>query len=164
MGLIKAGKPVPPLTTLLAGNITGVMGATSALLVLLGGLYLFITKTANRTIILTVVLTYIVLNEALRWLVGPPFVGALPPLMGSGFLFGAFFMATDPVSAPKTEPGRIIYSILIAVLTLVIRNYSIFPEGFMFALLLANMFGPIIDYGITTLKTKRAASVTGAAR
>ncbi|MCX7004790.1 MAG: RnfABCDGE type electron transport complex subunit D [bacterium] len=161
MGLIKTGKPVPPLTTLLCGNITGVMGATSALLILLGGLYLFITKTANRTIILAVILTYLALNALLTWLVGPPFVGALPPTLGAGFLFGAFFMATDPVSAPKTGLGRVLYGMLIAIFTLVIRNYSIFPAGFMFALLLANMFAPIIDYGVTELKKKRAPANPG---
>jgi Na+-transporting NADH:ubiquinone oxidoreductase subunit B len=162
MGLVKAGKPVPPLTTLLFGNITGVMGATSAVLILIGGLYLFITKVASRTIILAVVLTYMALNALLSWLVGPPFVGALPPTLGAGFLFGAFFMATDPVSGPKTEPGRVIYGMLIAVFTLVIRNYSIFPAGFMFSLLLANMFAPIIDYTVTELKKKRAPARAGA--
>jgi Na+-transporting NADH:ubiquinone oxidoreductase subunit B len=132
----------------LFGTISGTMGVTSALLILIGGVYLFWTKTASRTTILSVILTYIILNQGLYWLGVKPVPGAWPAVLGGGFLLGAFFMATDPVSSPKTEPGRIFYGILIGIATLVIRNFSIFNGGLMFAILLGNMFTPIIDYGV----------------
>lgn len=132
----------------LFGNISGTLGATSVLLILLGGVYLFWTKTASRTTILAVILTYAALNQVLFWLGVKPVPGAWPAVFGGGFLLGAFFMATDPVSSPRTEPGRLYYGILIAVATTVIRNFSIFNGGLMFSILLGNMFAPIIDYGV----------------
>lgn len=170
MGLVKlniaAGRDanVPSLWQLFFGNISGVMGATSSLLILIGGIYLYWTKTASRTIILSVVITYMVMNQGLAWLGVKPFVGALPVTLGAGFLFGAFFMATDPVSAPKTEPARVVYGMLIALCTLVIRNYSIFPAGFMFSLLIANMFSSILDYAVNAWKQRGAPARAGAAR
>jgi len=169
MGLVKinifAGRDpnVPSLWQLLFGNISGVMGATSSVLILIGGVYLYWTKTASRTIILSVIITYMVLNQSLAWLGVKPFVGALPVTLGAGFLFGAFFMATDPVSAPKTEPARVMYGVLIALCTLVIRNFSIFPAGFMFSLLIANMFSAILDYGVNAWKQRGAPARAGAA-
>jgi Na+-transporting NADH:ubiquinone oxidoreductase subunit B len=158
MGAVKQGGPVPPVSQLLLGNLSGVSGATSALVIILGGLYLYIKKVANRTIILSCIITYFVLNQALNML-GVPQVrlNGFEAVLGGGFLFGAFYMATDPVSGPKTPPGRLLYGILIGTLTTTIRNFSIFNGGFMFSLLLANMFAPIIDYGATEWKKMRAA-------
>ena len=65
--------------------------------------------------------------------------------MGGGFLFGAFFMATDPVSAPRTEQAKMLYGILIAICVVVIRNFSIFNGGLMFSILIGNMFAPTLD-------------------
>ena len=132
----------------LFGNISGSMGVTSVLLILIGGVYLFWTKTASRTTIISVILTYIVLNQVLYWLGVKPVPGAWPAVLGGGFLLGAFFMATDPTSSPRTDAGRIFYGILIGTATLVIRNFSIFNGGLMFSILLGNMFAPIIDYGV----------------
>jgi Na+-transporting NADH:ubiquinone oxidoreductase subunit B len=133
---------------LLFGRISGTAGVTSAVLILLGGVYLFYTKTASRTTILSVIISYAFLNELLYRLGVEPVPGALGALLGGGFLFGAFFMATDPVSSPRTEAGRVIYGVLIGVCTLVIRNFSIFNGGLMFSILLANMFAPIIDHAV----------------
>ena len=145
------------LNGLVLGRISGSMGVTSALLILIGGVYLFWTKVASRTTILSVIITYAVLNQVLFWCGVKPVPGAWPALLGGGFLFGAFFMATDPVSSPRTEPGKIFYGILIGVATLVIRNFSIFNGGLMFAILLGNMFAPIIDYGVKAWQDKQKA-------
>lgn len=139
----------------LLGHMSGTMGVTSALLILIGGLYLYWTKTASRTTILSVIITYAVLNQLLFWLGVRPVPGAWPAVLGGGFLLGAFFMATDPVSSPKTEPGRIIFGILIGTATLVIRNFSIFNGGLMFSILLGNMFAPIIDYGVKAWQERK---------
>ena len=143
---------------LFLGRISGTMGVTSALLILIGGVYLYFTKTANRTLIITVIATYAVLNRVLHWLGVQPVPGALPAVLGGGFLFGAFFMVTDPISAPSTQGGRIAYAVLIAVCTLIIRNFSIFNGGLMFAILIGNMFGPILDHAARAMKnTSRVA-------
>ncbi|MHC5074229.1 MAG: RnfABCDGE type electron transport complex subunit D, partial [Planctomycetota bacterium] len=139
------------LIGLLFGRISGTMGVTSALLIIIGGAYLFITKTASREIILSLIITYGILNQVLFWFGVEPVPGAWPAVLGGGFLFGAFFMATDPVSAPKTKEAKILYGILIGTCTLVIRNFSIFNGGLMFSILIGNMFAPIMDYGIRSL-------------
>ncbi|MBE0433140.1 RnfABCDGE type electron transport complex subunit D [candidate division WOR-3 bacterium] len=147
MALVKAGQAAsPPLLDLLIGRISGTMGVTSALAIIIGGIYVFMTKTANRWIIGTVILTYVLLNGLLVLLHVKGAPGVLPALLGGGFLFGAFFMATDPVSAPRTKPARIAYSIIIAAGTVIIRNFSVFNGGLMFSVLIANMFAPILDH------------------
>ena len=139
------------------GRISGTMGATSALVILIGGVYLFWTKTASRTIILTLIITYAALNQILYAFGVEPVPGAWPAVLGGGFLFGAFFMATDPVSAPRTEQARVVYAMLIAVFTTIIRNFSIFNGGLMFSILIGNMFAPILDYAVRARKIARAA-------
>ncbi|MHC4726960.1 MAG: RnfABCDGE type electron transport complex subunit D, partial [Planctomycetota bacterium] len=137
------------------GRISGTMGVTSVLLILFGGIYLFWTKTASRTIILSLVITYAVLNQVLYSFGVEPVPGALPAVLGGGFLFGAFFMATDPISAPRTEPAKVIYAILIGALATIIRNFSIFNGGLMFSVLIGNMFAPILDYTVKAYKSRK---------
>jgi Na+-transporting NADH:ubiquinone oxidoreductase subunit B len=150
MALVKAGTaPSPSLLTMLIGNLAGTMGVTSVLAILIGGIYVFGTKTANRYIIITVIIVYALVNALLALLNVHGAAGIMPALMGGGFLFGAFFMATDPVSAPKKRPAQIIYAVIIAISTSVIRTFSVFNGGFMFSLLLANMFAPILDHAFT---------------
>jgi Na+-transporting NADH:ubiquinone oxidoreductase subunit B len=139
------------------GRISGTMGVTSAFLILIGGIYLFWTRTASRTIIVSLVVTYAVLNQVLNAFGVVPVPGALPAVLGGGFLFGAFFMATDPVSAPRTEQAKIIYAVLIGVFTTIIRNFSIFNGGLMFSILIGNMFAPILDYAVLARKSSKAA-------
>ncbi len=157
MALVKAGAAPPPqLLNLLIGNISGTMGVTSNIAILIGGMYLFFTKTANRSIIITVIAVYAVLNGLFAVLRVPGVPGILPALLGGGFLFGAFFMATDPISAPRLLPAQIIYGAIIATVSAIIRTFSVFNGGFMFALLFANMFAPILDYGFKQRKKGQA--------
>jgi Na+-transporting NADH:ubiquinone oxidoreductase subunit B len=142
------------LKGLVLGRMSGTMGVTSALLILIGGIYLYWTKTASRTTILSVIITYAVLNQVLFWCGVKPVPGAWPAVLGGGFLFGAFFMATDPVSSPRTKEAQIFYGIIIGLSTLVIRNFSIFNGGLMFSILLGNMFAPILDVAVKTWKDK----------
>ena len=162
MAMMKAGQYSPDtydiLHRLFLGRIDGTMGVTSALLILVGGLYLFSTRTANRPLILTTVLVYAGLNQTLHWLGVEPVPPALPAVLGGGFLFGAFFMVTDPVSSASTKAGRIIYAALIAVCTVIIRNFSIFNGGLMFSILLGNMFAPLIDTGVRQIQANRGKS------
>jgi Na+-transporting NADH:ubiquinone oxidoreductase subunit B len=91
----------------------------------------------------------------LFWFGVDPVPGAWPAVMGGGFLFGAFFMVTDPVSAPKTEPARLLYGMLIATSTMVIRNFSIFNGGLMFSILIGNMFSPTLDNIVRYFQNKK---------
>jgi Na+-transporting NADH:ubiquinone oxidoreductase subunit B len=70
-------------------------------------------------------------------------------------------MATDPVSAPRTDTARIFYGILIGVLTMVIRNFSIFNGGLMFSILIGNMFAPILDYAVRAYRSSKSAKEAG---
>jgi Na+-transporting NADH:ubiquinone oxidoreductase subunit B len=160
-GQVKYVKRTAFLRALVLGRISGTMGVTSAMLIVIGGLYLFYTKTASRTIILSVITTYAGLNQLLHWFGVEPVPGALPAVLGGGFLFGAFFMATDPVSAPKTQAAKIIYGIIIAVCTTVIRNFSIFNGGLMFSILIGNMFAPLLDHLVREYKAGKAAKEAG---
>jgi len=150
MALVKAGQAVvPSLSVLFIGRIAGTMGVTSALAILIGGLFVFFTKTANRVIIVTVIGTYTAGNIifSLLGVAGSP--GALHALLGGGFLFGAFFMATDPISAPKKTGAKIVFAVIIGLCTIIIRTFSVFNGGLMFSILIANMFAPILDHAFT---------------
>lgn len=166
MAVLKFDHVVPSFSDLLLGRIPGAMGVTSVLLILIGGIYLYYTNTANRKIIISLIASYFVFSQILSLLGNPSVPDGLRMVCGSGFLFGAFFMATDPISAPKTDTGRIIYGSMIAVFAVIMTNYSVFYNGYMFAILIGNMFAPIIDYAITEtqkqkkLKTKNAEGVT----
>ena len=140
------------------------MGVTSGLLILIGGMYLFITKTANRTIILSVIVSCAAFSQLLYLLGVRPGSNAIRALLSGGFLFGAFFMATDPISAAKTFEGRIVYGCIIGVGRVVIQSFSVFNGGFMFALLLANMFAPTIDALVRDAKRKAKAAGAGEAK
>ena len=76
-------------------------------------------------------------------------------LFSGGALFGIVFMTTDPVTQPKGNLALWIYAVLIGFLTVFIRRYSLFAEGFMFALLLANTIMPLVEHGVERLQQKR---------
>ncbi|MEW6536247.1 MAG: RnfABCDGE type electron transport complex subunit D [Candidatus Auribacterota bacterium] len=155
LALMKAGEQSVTYAQLIFGRIPGSMGVTSALLCFIGGLYLYITKTANRKIIVIFLITYGLLSEILYRIGCPQLQGGLYALLNGGYIFGAFFMLTDPVSSPKTEQGRIIYAILVGIFAVVIRNFSVFNGGLMFALLLGNMFAPITDHIVKEIQDSR---------
>lgn len=141
---------------LLFGNTAGSMGETFALLIIIAGLYLVIKKTANWRIITGSLGGYAVL-QILFWLLGVS--GACDPVTGmlaGSLLFGVFFCATDPVSASQTtNSGRWIYGIFIGFMIALIRQFSIWPEAVTFAILLANMFAPLLDYLLKEQKKRK---------
>ena len=157
MALVKNLQATPPsFISMLVGRVAGTMGVTSVIAILAGGIFVYFTKTANRYIITTLIAVYALANGLLALLGIRGAAGVLPSLMGGGFLFGAFFMATDPVSGPRTRPAQIIFAAIVGISTAVIRTFSVFNGGFMFSLLLANMFGPILDYGFRQRRAKSA--------
>ncbi len=149
------------------GFIPGSLGETSTLAILIGMLVLVWTKIASWRIILGVFIG-MVATSLLFNLAGsdsnPMF--AMPwywHLVVGGFAFGMVFMATDPVSASMTNPGRLIFGILIGAMTVMIRVANpAFPEGIMLAILFANLFAPLIDHYFVQANIKRREQRTGA--
>ena len=143
---------------LVLGHTAGTLGGTSAILALLGGLYLVRTKAANYRIPLAGFAGYFAAQTAAWLALGG--VGAGNPLrsvFAGNIVFGLFFYATDPVSAPKTDEARWLYGAFIGAMSSVITVFSAWPAGTMFSILLANMFAPITDHGIRAWKKKRKA-------
>jgi len=133
------------------GFVPGSIGETSALLIVFAGIYLILTKTAKWQPMLATVLSLLVFS-----LVFYPTQNPLYFLVSGGALFGVVYMTTDPVSQAKGKLAIWIYGVLIGFLTVFIRRFSLFAEGFMFALLLANSFMPIIEFYLDK-RSKKAA-------
>jgi Na+-transporting NADH:ubiquinone oxidoreductase subunit B len=140
------------------GWIPGSIGETSTLMALVGALILIGTGVGSWKIIVSgfagayimgLVMNLLAVNEYMamspeyHWVVG-------------GLAFGIVFMATDPVSASQTETGKWIYGLLIGILTVVIRvTNPAYPEGIMLAVLLMNVFAPLIDYYVVKANKNR---------
>lgn len=142
------------------GTIPGSMGETSTLACLLGAALLLYTKIASWRImagVLSGTLATIWLLNAVGSDTNPMF--ALPwhwHLVLGGYAFGLVFMATDPVSASMTRAGKWAYGILIGVLVVLIRVLNPgFPEGMMLAILLGNVFAPLIDWVVAQANIRR---------
>jgi Na+-transporting NADH:ubiquinone oxidoreductase subunit B len=142
------------------GAMPGSLGETSALACLIGAAILIVTGIGSWRIISS--MTFGALAAAtLFWLVGsssnPAF--ELPPhwhLVLGGFAFGTVFMATDPVSSSMTNLGQYLYGLLIGGLIILVRVVNpAFPEGTMLAILLGNVFAPLLDYFVVRANTKR---------
>ncbi|MEJ2514411.1 MAG: NADH:ubiquinone reductase (Na(+)-transporting) subunit B [Gammaproteobacteria bacterium] len=143
------------------GIMPGTIGAESAFACLLGAIFLLYTRVASWRIMLGVLLgmvaTVLLFNVAsgseAKAYFDVPWYWHL--VMG-GFAFGMVFMATDPVSASMTATGKLIYGALIGALTVLIRLVNpAFPEGIMLAILLGNVFAPLIDYFVVQANIKR---------
>lgn len=132
------------------GFIPGSIGETSALLLLLGGIYMIITKTASWKPMVSTTISLIIFNIIFYPHENPFFF-----LVSAGAMFGIIYMTTDPVSQAKGKIAIWIYGILCGFLTVLIRKYSLFYEGFMFALLLTNSFMPIIEYALNRFDVKK---------
>jgi len=142
------------------GNESGCLGETSALFILLGGIFILWKKYASYRIVLSGFIGMIVLQTAL-WAAGvKTAIDPLSAVLGGGWMLGILFMATDPVSASQTNTGRWIYGAFVGVITSLIRVFSIWPDGMMFAVLLGNIFAPIIDYYIKQAKKKSEGAGT----
>ena len=136
------------------GLIPGSIGETNKLLVLLGGLFLIYCGIASWRIMIASVLG-LVFTAGLFNLLADYSTNAmltitpLQHILIGSFLFGTVFMASEPVTSTHTNKGRWIYGFMIGVLTVIIRSVNpAYPEGVMLAILIMNMFAPLIDYYI----------------
>lgn len=155
---------------LLFGFSSGCFGETSALLIILGGLYIIYKKAANWKIVLSSLLSFVVM-QTIFWASGLQVLtehglkasgDPITALLSGSFLLAAFFMITDPVSSSQsTDIGRWIYGAFFGALVVLIRTFSTWIEGVTFAILLANMFAPLLDTIIKELKAKQRARAKG---
>ena len=161
LGQIGAGQEVQAsLCDMITGFIPGSIGETSVIAIALGGLLLLWTGIASWKIMLSVFVGGGVVAALFE-------AGDMTPihwyehLVLGGFAFGAVFMATDPVTSARTECGKWFYGFLIGAMAVVIRVKNPgYPEGMMLAILLMNVFAPLIDYCVVQRNiSKRAKRV-----
>ena len=160
MALATAGETssMPDIMDMFFGFIPGSIGETSAFAILIGALILIITGVGSWRIMLSVILGGLFMGLIFN-LWGANEYMQLPAyyhLVMGGFAFGAVYMATDPVSASQTPRGKYIYGFLIGVVAVLIRVFNpAYPEGMMLAILLMNVFAPLIDHYVIQGNIKR---------
>ncbi|MBO6081027.1 MAG: NADH:ubiquinone reductase (Na(+)-transporting) subunit B [Bacteroidales bacterium] len=146
---------IPSTGALFFGLIPGCIGETCKLAILLGAAILLFTQVADWRIMLSVFVGGYV-TAVICKLTGLCPVASYDQLLMGGFVFGAVFMATDPVTAAHTRDGKYIYGLLIGVLAILIRALNKgYPEGMMLAILLMNIFAPLIDYCVVQRHIKQ---------
>ena len=140
------------LLDMFLGRIPGTLGEVYKITILVGLVYLLVRRSADFRIVvsylgtftflsLTAGLGLMLLNKDIN-----PFIFTLYSLLSGGVLFGATFMLTDPVTSPINSPSRIIYGMIAAVVTVLIRLFAALPEGVGFSILIANMIAPVLDH------------------
>ena len=142
------------------GLIPGSVGETSTLCILIGAAILLLTGIASWRIILSVFVGGFVMAAIANAFATPTYpVSLLSPvdqLMLGGFAFAAVFMATDPVTAARTDTGKYIYGFFLGAIAILIRTYNNgYPEGAMLAVLLMNSLAPAIDYFVVQSNIRR---------
>lgn len=140
------------------GFIPGSIGETSKLAILIGAAILIFTgigswriifSTFAGAIFMTLIFNIFAVNEYMK-------VDPMTQLVMGGFMFGAVFMATDPVSSAQTNKGKYIYGFILGVFAILIRVFNpAYPEGMMLAILLMNTFAPLIDYYVVGANINR---------
>lgn len=156
LGIIKegltSGTPVSQLTSelptsagMILGNMSGSLGEVSALLLILGGLYMLYKKVITWHIPVSVIGT-VAAVATIFWLVDPTsYVNPVYHIFTGGLMLGALFMATDMVTSPMTPKGQLIFGAGIGIITISIRLFGAYPEGISFAILIMNAFTPLIN-------------------
>lgn len=140
LSYLKSGalEGIPSVLSCFLGVIPGSLGETSALLILLGGLYLLVRRVIDYRIPLAYIGTVFILSYILGG-------NGLYQIVTGGLMLGAFFMATDYATSPMNKTGKWIMGIGCGILTVLIRFYGGYPEGVSFSILLMNLCVPLID-------------------
>ncbi len=135
--------------TLAAGSA----GEVCALVIILAGIYLMATKTAQWRLTVSTVAGAALLNVALRYGAGLDIPGLPFTFFSGAFLYGAVFMVTDPISAPKDRIAQWMYGFFIGMLIVFFRYKSIFAGGVAFSILFGNMLAPSLDFWIKRIRS-----------
>lgn len=127
------------------GSTGGAIGETSFLLLLIGGIFLLITKTINWRIPLGMFISLFIVSGLLNLTMPGKFASPIYQVLAGGFCLGAFFMATDMVTCPTSPLGAWIYALLIGLVLAILRAFGSSPEYTMYSILIGNMFMPLIS-------------------
>lgn len=145
LGAFKFENILTGYSDLFIGNVGGSLGETSAIAILVGGIFLLILKNADWRIPLSF-LGSVAIFSGIFWMIDPTqYPSPLFHLLSGGLLFGAFFMATDMVTSPITPKGGWIFGIGAGILVIIIRQFGGLPEGVMYSILLMNGVTPLIN-------------------
>lgn len=160
LALAKAGEiaHMPSPLEMFIGTIPGSVGETSTIAVLIGAAFLLITGVGSWRIMLSMTLGALGIGYLLNLTGGNAYthIPAYYHLIMGGFAFGTVFMATDPVTAAQTNTGKWIYGALAGIMVVIIRVFNpAYPEGTMLAILLMNVFAPLIDHFVVNANIKR---------
>ena len=151
------GEPISTMDYFI-GLIPGSIGETSVLAILIGAVILLVTKIASWKTMTSVFVGGAVMSLIFN-MIGTTVAMSVSPLdhlFLGGFAFGAVFMATDPVTSAPTETGKYIYGFLVGAMAIIIRALNPgYPEGMMLAILLMNVFAPLIDYYVVEANINR---------
>ncbi len=149
---------IPSIFEMFIGTIPGSVGETSVLMVLLGAVILIVTGVGSWKIMVSVFAGGAFMGVLLNMFSVNDYM-ALPfyyHFVMGGFAFGAVFMATDPVTAAQTEKGKWIYGFLIGLFSILFRVLNpAYPEGVMLAILMMNLFAPLIDHYVVQANIRR---------
>jgi electron transport complex protein RnfD len=133
------------LIDMIIGNIGGSLGEVSAILLLLGGIFLIYRAYISWHIPASFIGTVVIIS-AIFWIIDPArYASPLFHVLTGGLMLGAFFMATDYVTSPITPKGMIIFGFGCGFITILIRLFGAYPEGVSFAIMLMNLVTPLID-------------------
>jgi Na(+)-translocating NADH:ubiquinone oxidoreductase B subunit len=160
LALFKQGRLADvDITNLLTGWVPGSIGETSAVLLILGGLFLIVTGIVNFRTPLATIIGGGLMSAIFYYSGFKEFAPPLFTLLSGGFLYAAFFMGTDPVSSPNLNCSKWIYGFLLGVLIVLIRSLSGYPEGAMFSVLIVNLTAPLLDHIVLNTRYKPVKAV-----
>ena len=146
----------------LLGRTGGSLGATPAILLILAGVYLVYRRSADWRSMVGAVLGALVFSAVFHFSGVKGAISPLATIMAGGFMFAAVYMVTDPVSSGQNRETHFLGAFLVGALTVVLRTFGTFPEGVMFAVLMVNMFTPLLDYLVREWKKSKKASAKAA--
>ncbi len=130
----------------------GSLGEIAAIALIIGGAYMIWKKIITWHIPTAIIATVLIFS-GLLWLIdSSTFVNPLFHILNGGLLLGAIFMATDYVTSPMSNPGKIVYGVGIGLLTVIIRIWGSYPEGMSFAILIMNAVVPLINRGFKPVR------------
>jgi electron transport complex protein RnfD len=145
LAAFKFDKVASQIEPMFLGNIGGSLGETSAIAILIGGIFLIAVGIVNYRIPLAMILGMLFFG-GIFWVINPvKYPSPLFQLFAGGFLFATFFMATDWVTSPITSKGMWIFGISISFIVVMIRIFGGLPEGIMYAILIMNALVPTIN-------------------
>ena len=172
MALAKTQGVLTPAWELLWGTTSGSVGETFHLGIIVGGIFLMLTRVSDWRVPVSYIGSVFLFAfggsiagglffsggdaAAANGLLSSAFRLGAFHVLGGGLLFGAMFMATDPVTSPFTKTGKFVFGVLCGLLTVLIRTFSGYVEGVMFSIVIMNAAAPLIDHVVLSMKYQNA--------